>query len=139
MGKCLPDCGMCCHPVVTQYTQLQVELGEVVLDDDEREWVLNDLTRMRVKDALALAPHLRGRTLCDAEGNLVIPVYYRCRHYDEDTKTCRNYDNRPGACRDFPWYGEEPNPAKTLPPGCGYWEDVPEPVPVRLGRKPFIF
>jgi Fe-S-cluster containining protein len=29
--------------------------------------------------------------------------YYRCVHWDEDTRLCRNYENRPGMCRDYPY------------------------------------
>ncbi len=114
-----------------QHSQLTYQLNKEGFDETERQWAINDLTRMPVREAMALAPHLRNRALVDADGQLAVPVFYRCRHYDEGTKSCTNYDGRPDVCRDFPWYGQEPHPAKTLPPGCGYWEDIP------LGRKPY--
>lgn len=33
-------------------------------------------------------------------------VYYRCVHWDEETRLCRIYEDRPQMCRDFPGYGD---------------------------------
>lgn len=29
--------------------------------------------------------------------------YYRCVHWDEDTRLCTNYEGRPGMCRYYPY------------------------------------
>lgn len=125
MTICRSDCGQCCNPVMLPYSQLEAQLAGDEIDADTLRWVLHDLTRIPYREGLALAPHLRGRSLCNAQGEATSPIFYRCRHFDVETRSCTNYDNRPDVCRGFPWYDQEPHPAKTLPPDCSYWEDIP--------------
>lgn len=137
-GRCVPGCGLCCAPVVLNYTQLDA-LGDTRMDPEERRWVLEDLTPMPAKEVAAVWPEIVRKPVAGiVDGQVVMTRYlYRCRNLDPDTKQCRIYDRRPGACRGYPWYDDPPHPAKTIPPQCGYNLDVGrEPVPVELTRKP---
>ena len=45
--------------------------------------------------------------------------YFRCTHFDPQTRRCDSYESRPGMCRDYPRaLLHQPNPE--LFPGCGY-------------------
>lgn len=89
---------------------------------------------MSPREAFALAPWLRGRM--QREGDRLVPsFYFRCRHFDPDTRRCTDYDNRPAMCRDYPWYGGAVNFSAALPPTCSFRADIGE-VPVAITPRP---
>ena len=46
-------------------------------------------------------------------------LFFRCTHFDWQTRSCDSYDSRPGICRDYPRaLLHQPNPE--FLPGCGY-------------------
>lgn len=141
VGHCVAGCGMCCNPVVLPFARIDVELGLVAVETQDRRWVLEDLTPMSRRDAKELVPHHQfARPSMGIVGGKPItdpPMYYRCRNFDVETKECAIYDRRPPACSEYPWYGDAPHPNMAIPPQCGYNIDVGrEPVPVVLGPKP---
>lgn len=137
MGAVCNGCGSCCDPVILPYTQIELRQGATPYDVDpeEREWVLNDLTPMRVKEAKAKEPWLfdRSRPKLGQLGE-DMAFYFSCRHFDPMTRRCTNYENRPLPCHSYPWYGARPNPFTALPPTCSFNEDIG--VPVVLITKP---
>jgi Fe-S-cluster containining protein len=79
---------------------------------------------------------MRGKRHRDVvTGQLSETFYFRCRHFDRETRRCTDYENRPAMCRDYPWYGGEPQEAAALPPTCSFRADIGE-VPVAITRKP---
>ena len=120
----------CCNPVVLPWTQDQYRMLNTG-NERQRDWVLNDLTRIPMKEGYAAHPHMRGHQLADESGEDMQPVFYRCRHYDEAANRCMDYDNRPDVCRGYPRYGaSRMNPAAVLPPSCSFVRD--------LGRTPEV-
>jgi hypothetical protein len=108
-------------------------------------WVLPDLTPISRAEAraggafwLTELEHERRARWQGADGQVVGPFYYRCRHFDETTRECRDYDGRPPICRRFP--GRlQPNTA--LPPPCEFRRDLGQPVEALvtfLGRRPAL-
>jgi Fe-S-cluster containining protein len=102
-------------------------------DDEDRRWLLEDLTIIPRREGLARSPHLTQggvtRALVDGDGVLMWSFFYECRHFDPETRRCTNYDSRPPACRDYPLYGAPSlDPAKAIPEACTYRE-----TPVEIG------
>lgn len=132
---CDPDnCGSaCCNPVMLPYTP--IEFADMNVDDIQRDWFENDLTRIPTSEGYRRAPWYRGAEFVNQFGDPTTPVFYECRHYDAETNRCTNYHHRPSTCRDFPRYGHELVPAATiLAPTCGYRADLGQPVEIR-GRS----
>lgn len=136
-------CGGCCSPVSLAWTQDDVSrMLPTQIDARTRHWVLHELHPLTRREAVAATPWLQGlQTYAVRNGVLVLdrPTYYRCDHYDEDTKMCGDYDNRPQVCRDHPTYRGKVQPGACLPPGCSYRADLGQEVdtewtPVRLRR-----
>lgn len=123
-------CGGCCDPVVLPFTQQQVKFASKFdIDDEDRRFVLEDLTPMRPKLALEKRPEMRGRPLVDAAGDLMLlPHFYTCKHFDEETRACTNYEGRPPVCRGYPWYDSGPKHGAALPPACSFNADIGQPV-----------
>ena len=46
-------------------------------------------------------------------------VWFKCRHWDEETRLCGVYEGRPYMCRDYPYEGECDH-------SCGYALDLPQ-------------
>ena len=130
-------CGCCCDPVVMPFTQAEaVRMPLSELDPVHRRWILNDLTPMPYREGIAKAPWLRGQLMATADGTGVTPFFFRCRWFDQDSRSCTNYENRPEVCSGYPWSGEPPRPDAALPPACSFNADVGravEPMPVVLG------
>jgi Fe-S-cluster containining protein len=97
----------------------------------ERTWARTALTAMPAREAYTKAPWLKGRYMVDRDGNAAMPFFFRCRHFDAETRTCLDYANRPPVCRDYPWYGMEPREDASLPPDCSYRSDL-----IQIGAKP---
>lgn len=77
-------------------------------DDVTLKQMLIPLTRREVRARRAkfgISPTTLGE---DTEGH-----WYKCRHWDEDTRLCTIYDSRPTMCRDFPY-------ARKCDYGCDY-------------------
>lgn len=134
MTTCAEGCGSCCNPVTLPYTRIEaMMLPDIPLD--QRQWAERSLTAMSPREAYELAPWLRGKKLRTAEGEMVQPFFFRCAHFDPETRRCTDYDNRPYMCRSFPWYDSEPRPDAALPPTCSFRADIGE-VPVAITSKP---
>lgn len=104
-------------------------------DTRQHEWVVNDLTRIPASEGFRVHTQLRGVRMLDQWGNEAVPVFYRCRHYDDETNRCTSYDSRPDTCRDFPFgYGStrEMREAMALPPSCSFNADLGREVQVRI-------
>ena len=123
------DCGKCCNPVMLPVSKIEV-MTDYLMDPDDRRWILEDLTPISRREARELAPYHFGHTtpMVDAAGELAFMSFYRCRHYDPESRRCTDYENRPGICRRFPWADGVPNPTANLAPECAFNADVGRPV-----------
>jgi hypothetical protein len=95
---------------------------------------------MTRKEALEHQPWLK-QTMWQRDINgqpTNLTFYYRCIHYDPETRLCMDHENRPPLCRNFPWpEGSRPNRSLRLPPMCAFNADIGKPVepldrPVRV-------
>lgn len=116
------------------YTQAEAHTRPMT--EADRRFVCNDLTPIgpRAGDELgawwiAALEAERGVPWHGLDGSPQ-RFYYRCRHFDEETRACLNYDGRPPICRAFPG---ELRANSALPPPCEYRRDLGEtPQPVEL-------
>jgi Fe-S-cluster containining protein len=132
-GPCDPDnCGSaCCSPVMLPYTKAEFLLMNQS-DERQRDWVMNDLTRIPASEGYRRSPWYRAAEFVNQFGEPTTPVFYECRHFDAVGNRCTDYENRPDACAGFPRYGAPvTDPATCLPPTCGYRADLGEPVVLR--------
>jgi Fe-S-cluster containining protein len=130
---CVDGCGACCDPVSLPYT-LREMLTDPAIPADQRQWAARSLTPMSPREAFRIAPWLRGR-LQRVEGRLVPTFYFRCRHFDRETRRCTDYENRPLMCREYPWYDGQVPANAALPPTCSFRADIGE-VPVAITPRP---
>jgi Fe-S-cluster containining protein len=121
--------------VTLPYTRIEaMTLSEIPIED--RRWAARSLRPMSPREAYRLAPWLRGKKHRDGStGVLSDPFFFRCIHFDRETRRCTDYENRPAMCRNYPWYGGEPQEAAALPPTCSFRADIGE-VPVAITPKP---
>lgn len=138
-------CGGCCDPVVLPYTKDDVaRMPPWQLDEAwrlNRAFILAHLTPMPRRQGLERAPHLTqgGNTwaLLGGKPVHVVSHFYSCDRYDPEARACTAYDERPPMCRDFPWYGGQPDPSRSLPHACEFHREVGrEPVPVEISPRP---
>lgn len=101
------------------------------IPEEMRRWTERSLTRMSRREAYTLAPWLKGKQLRDQFGVLLEPNFFRCAHFDRETKRCTDYHHRPDMCSGYPWYDNEPRPDAALPPGCSFRDDL-----IQIGAKP---
>jgi Fe-S-cluster containining protein len=120
-------CGACCDPVTLSVTQLEVIRAKGV-SSRTREWILHDLSPMSRREAKAKAGWLWSRTIGETLIENVMPFFYRCRWFDEESRSCTNYDNRPLPCAGYPWGDQPPRRDAALPPTCSFREDIGKPV-----------
>lgn len=134
-GQCVPGCGACCDPIVLPYGPFDIATSH----REDLVWMRNNTTHIPAREGKpAYLAHLAhpGRVLVSEHGQPTNMFFYRCHHYDRDTRSCMAHDTRPAMCRDYPWHGLPPNRAKALPKTCGYLVDVGiEPVPVELKAR----
>jgi Fe-S-cluster containining protein len=116
---------------MTPWTQAEIrDLGPDQMPAENKRWALEDLTPINRREGLRRSPYLTdgGVTILGdertGEAVMVWSRFYECRHYDRENKRCMDYENRPPVCRDYPWYGQAPDPLKSLPLECSYREDV---------------
>lgn len=137
-------CGGCCDPVVSAIAPIYLQDGTAtqLVGRAEANWMRSHLTPMRRADGLKLVPWMRGGGWTDIQGqrdnvtgklHLCEPVllpsfFYRCDLFDTGTRRCSDHANRPNMCRGYPWFGEAPDPTKSVPPTCSYLADVGLPV-----------
>lgn len=116
-------CGDCCDPVPLPFTKAEARRRN--LHPSERRWVLTRLRRISRAEALRRRP-----SLSPATGRF----YYECRDFDPVARRCMAYETRPPVCRNYPWYGNDPEPAKLdYLERCAF--NSTGGVPVTLGRK----
>ncbi len=131
-------CGSCCDPVWLPYTQETAKfLGG--MPDDNRRWILEDLTPMSKTQAKLREPELvrqiqKIRSLAKSAGGNIAVYYYSCKNFDTETRQCLIYDNRPTVCRRYPWLTGKPIPGTPLPPACSFRADIGLPV-VEISRR----
>jgi len=139
-------CGCCCDPVMSAVTPLDMaRLPPWAVDERTRRWYQEDLTPLNRKEALAKMPWLAqgGKTALALDGTtgdvtIAFSMFYKCRHFDTETRTCLDYDNRPQPCVDFPFDGRSGaqlnhmDKAAALPPECSFNADIGRPVQIRV-------
>jgi Fe-S-cluster containining protein len=142
-------CGCCCSPVVLSFTQAEARGGPAAaaMSPEDRRFVLEDLTPISRRAGDALGAYwigeletARGQPWRGRNGS-PLRFYFRCRHFDEESRRCLNYDDRPPLCRAFPFHGAPPMPGQALPPPCSFRADLGqpvEPVAVFLSRRPGV-
>ncbi len=133
MTTCAENCGACCDPVTLPYTLLEA-MSHPQIPVDQRTWAARSLIPMSPREAFAIAPWLRGKLQRDGD-RLVSAFYFRCRHFDRETRRCTDYENRPAMCRDYPHYGGQVPLGASLPPTCSFRADIGE-VPVAITPRP---
>lgn len=114
-----------------------------MMDERDRQWLLNDLTPITRREGLRRSPHYHNgisefgvrHPVTGAITHVpVVTLFYECCHYDRETRRCLNYEHRPPVCSGYPWYDERVDPAKALPEACEYRRDIGQ-VPVALTTK----
>jgi Fe-S-cluster containining protein len=137
-------CGVCCDPFMMVYSPHDVITMGPRLDAEERAFYDQHLTPIRRADGRRMVAHWSsGWSEIHIPGDgwqMLAAWYYRCDRYDPVARRCTDYENRPDVCRGYPWYGEAPDPNKSLPPTCSYRADVgkavePVEVEIELRRK----
>lgn len=88
--------GQCCvaFPVNTNQDCLTLDLAEMLVPIGREEAAER---HARLYSDNLVEP--RGGSADDGQ-------YYRCAHWDEETRLCRIYEDRPRMCRDFPGYDD---------------------------------
>jgi len=120
----------CCSPVMLPFSRIDAETAPPdKMEPENRRWVLEDLTPISRREGLRRTPYVEsGLTIYGnehtGESYWFWSFFYECKHYDAATKQCMNYENRPPMCKGFPWYGEAPDPLKSLPEHCSFKKDV---------------
>jgi Fe-S-cluster containining protein len=128
--SCPPGCGSCCDPVVLPFTKFDMAANPAFSAEDRR-WVLDDLQPMARREAYAKRPDLRDRAMVDQRGRPATPVFFRCRHFDPESRACTAYEARPPVCRGFPWYDRPPSEHALLPPACAFRDELVQLGPTR--------
>ncbi|MGH9094153.1 MAG: YkgJ family cysteine cluster protein [Acidimicrobiales bacterium] len=146
-GTVCNGCGQCCDPVSFPFSQADVvKMGPGQIDARTRRWVLHELTPVPRRQAAAEMPWLTGATMTlpviDGQYQAGYSSYYRCVHFDRDTRRCGAHADRPPVCRGYPYYGAgRLQPGIKLPYGCSFRADIGQPVdtewvPVTMRGKP---
>ena len=135
------SCAACCSPVSLGFSQSEVATHPERFAEDNWNWILDHLTPITRREALARQPWLKDARIwqLDIDGVLTISsYYYDCDNFDPRTRMCLDWENRPGICRDFPWPEGRVDTRVVLPPRCGYrvvlGQEI-EPTPVSIQRK----
>jgi len=137
-GQCVANCGACCDPVLSNYGPYDIATAPAW--QTELVWMRENTDPLPRGETLVRWRELVGagdRNVVDRDGMIIQPHFYRCHHFDDETRSCTNYENRPPMCRDYPFYGGTHGDNEVaLPKTCGYLVDVGRtPVPVEIGRK----
>lgn len=134
-------CGRCCDPVALPFTQQEAaRCLPDMMDPANRRWVLDDLTPIRRKDALAMVrDYMHGGKSSfaltpTAPAQVMFTHFYSCRHYNPESRQCEAYDMRPPICEGFPWYDQSPDSSKAIPPECSFNADIGQPVAAPIRR-----
>lgn len=54
-------------------------------------------------EAIARHQRMGNRKVIDKSQSLDTSKWYKCRHWDEETRLCGIYEDRPKMCRDYPY------------------------------------
>lgn len=134
MTEC-SKCGVCCDPVLLTSDTIALA-SNLRISPRERRWLLEDLKPMSRKEAKAKVPWAfeSGVLWRNNVGQVSWPLFYRCQHFNEETRQCESHHDLPETCSGFPWFGAPPHPHAVLPPECSYNVDVGRPV--QIIKKP---
>jgi Fe-S-cluster containining protein len=129
MAEC-NGCGACCDPFQMVFSPADIVTFAYHIDPDELAFYRQHLTPIRRADGRRMVPWNSGWSEVVVQGKAMLMAahYYKCDRYDTETRRCTDYENRPVVCREYPWYGEPPDPLKSLPPTCSYREEIGLPV-----------
>jgi len=98
----MPECvGTCCVAFFLPYKKDEFENRATKKDASDEIRKVNDMiipvtnsTVRRRRNKFGMALGIRKEN----EGH-----YFKCKHWDEETKLCNDYENRPVMCRDYPY------------------------------------
>lgn len=104
----------------------------------ERKWLLDELKPASFRKAKTDGDYVFASNTYGWSGGRrrgdILPFFYTCVHFNEETGACRSHDNLPETCQEFPWGDNEPEADRVLPPECAYNADIGRPI--QLTRKP---
>lgn len=128
--------GRCCNPVLLPDVAWKLATNPRI-SRRERKWLLDELRPAGFRSAKTDGDYVFATNTIGWSGgrrqNDVLPLFYKCAHFNEETGECGSHEDLPETCSAFPWDDEPPEPQRVLPPECAYNSDIGRPI--QLTRK----